>query len=257
MNIAPKTDEELAIKSQLAETESMNVLCATNAEYDECANFSKCTVESISTERLQEIRFRYMAVPLGLIISYNICEAIYRNPWALKDFVYYLSQWGCLFSFFSVIASMKAVTKGGEWQSIAVIAMELAISLNFIITPVGWMWICTYQYFDPEWPGWAPKWRPIFTIDHTIPILTVASNLYLTDMVTLKKDTKLVFFMGMVYMVVNCIAQFDKGTPIYAMANWNSPISAIIGLTFVAACLSMVNYAGALFLQKKRNHKEY
>ena len=91
---------------------------------------------------------------------------------------------------------------------------------------------------------------------HSVPFLFSVTNLALTDMVILKKDTKWVFLWGIQYMFANLLGTIEAGHPLYPIADWRNPTVTVILYTLNAAVMAGLYWVTCDLIQKYRHYKE-
>mmetsp|Transcript_42469 Transcript_42469/g.31110 ORF Transcript_42469/g.31110 Transcript_42469/m.31110 type:complete len:135 (-) Transcript_42469:36-440(-) len=55
---------------------------------------------------------------------------------------------------------------------------------------------------------------------HLVPIIVSAINLFITDVVFVRNNSKIFFSIGLVYLFLNWFAQQMRGTPVYWFMDW-------------------------------------
>ena len=142
------------------------------------------------------------------------------NPFV--GFFYYLTFWGFIASFVSILASFKA-THYPEWIKFAYYSSELAHTLNLIITPLFWIVLAPEIFPTLKWSGIDLFLRVHLTTLHSVPLIGTTINIVLTDMRLQTAHWKYGFVMGLCYMVANGIGTYATGKPLYPIVDWKDP----------------------------------
>ena len=168
-------------------------------------------------------------------------------------FFYYLSFWGMLISFFSILSSIKAA-KNLEWQSKAMISTECSACLNLFITPFFWIVLAPNIFKNLGWSGYDLYMRIHMAAIHTLPFASTFLNVFLTDMVLLKKDWKLMIVLGITYVFANFLGVYDSGMPLYPALDWNNTCNTLFCFICIITIKTSLYYLIATMTQKfKRN----
>jgi hypothetical protein len=101
----------------------------TQDEHMKCARFHKSRVECCSDRCLLIYRVLYF-LPMLTVASINT-----YGDW--RSSIYYESEWGFIFSTFSIFASIMA-HYSTWWHSTAMLTSEIAMALNITITIIFW-----------------------------------------------------------------------------------------------------------------------
>ena len=168
-------------------------------------------------------------------------------------FFYYLSFWGMLISFFSIVSSIKAA-KYPEWQSTAMISSECSACLNLFITPFFWIVLAPNIFKNMGWSGYDLYMRVHMTVIHTLPLVSTLINVLLTDMILLKKDWKLMIVLGIMYVFANFLGVYDSGMPLYPVLDWNNVFHTLFCFICIITIKTSLYYLIAMMIEKfKRN----
>ena len=108
---------------------------------------------------------------------------------SFPDLWYYLTFQSLCTNMFSCVAVFKAA-QYPEWQTAAVFSSELALGLNWVATIAFWVILAPMIFPYLTWKGIDLYLGIHLTTLHSVPLLYSLTNLALTDMVLLKKDTK-------------------------------------------------------------------
>ena len=221
-------------------------------DHARCANFLKSNYKCIGPCCLVTIRI-LLFVPMLAIFIINTM----MNPW---DSLYFESEWGFALTTFSLFTSLMA-HYSNWWHSAAVHSSELAMGFNICIVPIFW----SYQipYFLDHWDEMAQsdggRWL-LFELCsvHSLPIITSITELVITDMVFLKRDSKWNFIAGILYIGANWAGYQDNGIPMYDYwgLDWKNPWLTIGLFVFQACVLYGINYGIAVCTQKKHKFVE-
>jgi len=179
---------------------------ASQDDYDRAADFAKPRHDWMTVDTLKMVRVALFV--LHLIQCLNIFTMDER-PWTLA---FYLSEWGVWWSMFATLASIKAATYA-DWQKTAMITMQFAACLDLLITPVFWFYLVpgmgvqdpamkwSAYKADPAIPWPIALYNVLLQIfHHSLPVISVMTNLYLTDMEFIPKDWKLMLLLGLSYI---------------------------------------------------------
>ena len=142
-----------------------------------------------------------------------------------KDLAYFESYWTYIFTVISLFSSMMA-HYSKWWHSFAVYSSELSMCFNICVVPVFW---------TARLPNFINDWKSDISLDsrkvilqlafvHTAPILTSVLELCVTKMCFLKKDSKWVFLIAILYIPVNYWAGIKNNEAIYdwPLLNWST-----------------------------------
>ena len=178
-----------------------------------CADFEESNCKCFSKYCLLMIRI-LLFVPMFAMLVFML----YKKP---KDVAYFESYWTFTLTVISLFTSMMA-HYSKWWHSLAVFTSEVSMCFNICVVPV--FWIARYQAFVNFWQKNESYdvteriylFQLAFT--HSMPMLTSVIELLITKMCFLKKDSKWVFLVGILYIPVNYYGSIDIGQPVY---NWN------------------------------------
>jgi hypothetical protein len=89
---------------------------------------------------------------------------------------------------------------------------------------------------------------------HTLPFASTFLNVFLTDMVLLKKDWKLMIVLGITYVFANFLGVYDSGMPLYPVLDWNNTCNTLFCFICIITIKTSLYYLIATLTQKfKRN----
>jgi len=95
------------------------------------------------------------------------------------------------------------------------------------------------------------------SIVHSIPLISMIIQIYMTDMVFLKKDWKMCFTAGLLYIGADFLGFKMEGHPMYPVVDWKN-YKTTIGIFFIqAVILGVMELLIACFLQWKRSNRDY
>uniref|UniRef100_A0A7S3N1L1 Uncharacterized protein n=1 Tax=Strombidium inclinatum TaxID=197538 RepID=A0A7S3N1L1_9SPIT len=135
------------------------------------------------------------------------------------------------------MASIKAADQK-EWRYWAQISLELANSLNILITTLFWTLLAPQLFPHLHWHGKDLIVIFHLTVIHSLPLISSLTSFYLTDVEYVQKDWKTVGIVGSAYMIANYMGQEAMGAPLYPpFLDWTKPV-----LTFFLFCLMTVIY---------------
>ena len=182
-------------------------------EYKKCAHFDKpCFV---SKPTLYCIRLLFFMFHMGMFSA-----SIGTNEFLW--FWYYLTFQSFCVTMFSALASFKA-SSVPAWQTAAMFSAEIAFGLNWVATILFWVVLAPSIFPTLKWHGMDLFLRVHLTTLHSVPFAFSVTNIALTDMVILKKDTKWVFCAGIQYLFANLIGTIAAGHPLYPIVDWKNP----------------------------------
>lgn len=139
----------------------------------------------------------------------------------MMDMFYYESEWGFLITMAHLGMSMVAC-ENKAWNKWAVVTAEIALGFDLIIEPLFWAAIAPSVFPDMGWSGIDLYWRIEMSIVHMIPLVSMVIQLYMTDMVFLKKDWKMCFTAGVCYIFADWLGFKNEGHPMYPVVDWSS-----------------------------------
>ena len=205
-----------------------------------CADFEESHCKCCSKRTLLVIRI-LLFVPMLSMLIYTLNY----NPINVAQ---YESYWTFVITIISLFTSMMA-HYSKWWHSLAVYTSELSMCFNICVVPVFWYgrgpsfpadWAANRQSppYDPKDTRWY-LFQMAFV--HSTPILTSVTELLITKMCFLKKDSKWIFLVAILYIPVNYWAFISSGgTPIYNYPyldwkDWRVTFGAFVFQAFVMA----------------------
>jgi hypothetical protein len=172
-------------------------------------------------------------------------------------FVYFLTFWGVIVTFFSTIMSAKAASHNGysprdqkRLNDIAVASLECAHCLNLLITPLFWIILAPGIFPTLKWHGMDLFMRLHMTTLHSVPIITSTINIVLTDMKLVPEHWTRMVWMGVIYMFCNGFGTYMTGRSLYPIVDWkNIPLTVFLWIltAFIQAGLYRI---AAYFINK-------
>ena len=123
---------------------------------------------------------------------------------------------------FHIGASMMA-GEYKDWNKIAIVSGEIALGFDLIIEPLFWKEIAPSVFPDMGWSGLDLYWRVEMPFVHSIPIIAMFINIGITDMVFLKKDWRMCFVAGILYIGADYLGFRMEGHPMYPVVDWSNP----------------------------------
>jgi len=185
---------------------------------------------------------------MNLYVNYH-----YAN---LMDMFYYESEWGFIITMVHLGISMRACDDK-SWNKLAMISAEVALGFDLIIEPCFWAAIAPNVFPDMGWHGIDLYWRFEMSLVHSIPLVSMLIQIYMTDLVFLKKDWKMCFTAGLLYIAADWLGFKAEGHPMYPVVDWTN-YKTTIGIFFIqAVILGVMEYLIACFLQWKRSNRDY
>lgn len=162
-------------------------------------------------------------------------------------FFYYLTFWGFVMTFVSIVASTKAVHYP-EWVKFAYYSTEMAHTCNLIIVPLFWIFLAPAIFPQLSWKGHDLFERVHMTTLHSVPMIGSLTNIVLTDIELQTSHYKYSFIMGVVYLFANAMGSYEAGMGLYPIVDWkNKPETA--ALFVVMALIQSGLYYGFAYLQ--------
>ena len=73
-----------------------------------------------------------------------------------------------------------------------------------------------------KWHGIDLYWRFEMSIVHSVPLISMIIQIYMTDMVFLKKDWKMCFTAGLSYIFADWLGFKMEGHPMYPVVDWTN-----------------------------------
>ena len=145
--------------------------------------------------------------------------------------VYYESEWGYVITMYSLIASMYA-SEDKTWNKQAIISAEIAMGFNIAITPIFWGILAPMIFPKLNWDKIGGFIGFEMTIVHVLPIVVSVTNLYMTKMVFLHRDTKWCFLSGVAYTFFDFLGVRNEGHALYPVVDWYDTVQTLEIFTF-------------------------
>lgn len=159
-------------------------------------------------------------------------------------FFYYLTFWGFVLTFVSIVATTKAVHYP-EWVKFAYYSTEMAHTLNLIIVPLFWIFMAPYIFPALKWSGHDLFERIHMTTLHSVPMIGSTANIILTDIDLQASHYKYGFIMGVSYMFFNAMGTYEAGINLYPIVDWKNKPETVFLFIVMAAVQSGLFYGFA------------
>ena len=72
---------------------------------------------------------------------------------------------------------------------------------------------------------------------HSVPMISIALNCLLTDVVFVRNHGKYLVYIGVSYLAINFVATKMRGSPIYFFLPWNDGSSVVVATAIVGGAL--------------------
>ena len=142
------------------------------------------------------------------------------------DMFYYESEWGFIITMVHMGFVMMAA-ENKSWNKLAIVSGEIALGFDLIIEPLFWKEIAPVVFPDMKWHGLDLYYRIEMPFVHSIPLISMIINIAITDMVFLKKDWRMCFASGVLYIGADYLGFRMEGHPMYPVVDWTNPAKTI------------------------------
>jgi hypothetical protein len=145
------------------------------------------------------------------------------------DLLFYESEWGVFLTSIAALLQFAAVLDKKLFNEAAVITQEISMCLNIIITPAFWILFAkiTFENIPHTKDGYYLIF--LYSAHHIFPIISSAGNLWIHKQYFLRKDSKIVWLAGFIYIWVNYAGTKITGHPVYPWAfDWSHPIESFL-----------------------------
>jgi len=115
-------------------------------EYMKCAKFGQGRFNGVNKGKLNTFRWM-MLIPNLLLLAASLVTS--EVMW----FLYYYTYWGFLACIISLIASIRAAKYPETWQQTAVVASEVSLAMNSVLTLLFWTLLGPIVFNELEWSG--------------------------------------------------------------------------------------------------------
>mmetsp|Transcript_14175 Transcript_14175/g.13747 ORF Transcript_14175/g.13747 Transcript_14175/m.13747 type:complete len:149 (-) Transcript_14175:28-474(-) len=129
------------------------------------------------------------------------------------------------------------------------ILFQLSFIMNLVITPVYFIIIhplVLQKYADDPW---RLMW--LRTI-HVLPLTSSLINLYLTNIVFIRRHQWYLIYFGVIYFSINFLATKYRGKPLYPFLTWDSYTSLLMVLLLYVVGISIYNLQVEISVRLKK-----
>jgi len=245
------SDEEEVITQPDPRKRTVFMKIMKNFEVSTASHYLKCS--KFSQKRFNS-KWQLNTLRLGLLIPNLVVLLTSLATTEVMWFFYYFTYWGFFANIVSLVTSIKAVTQPEYYQQAAVVSTDVSLSMNIVLTFLFWYFMAPLVFPDLSWSGVDLFLRFQMVTLHSLPLLSTAVNVFLTDITFFKKDWKIIMAVGSSYSAANCIGSLALGHQLYPVVDWKIPTVSIAVFCFIAVLMSGVHLAAAHITQK---HKAY